>query len=60
MYSFIKDIKFITLVLLLPNQVYEDKLKLKSEKEANRSEDLENTISYERKENVMSFEEKRK
>jgi hypothetical protein len=45
---------------LLPNQVYEDKLKLKSEKEANGSEDLENTISYERKENVMSFEEKRK
>jgi hypothetical protein len=45
---------------LLPNQVYEDELKLKSEKEANGSEDLEYTMSYERKENVMSFEEKRK
>jgi len=45
---------------LSPNQVYENQLKLKSEKKVNRSEDSENTMSHERKANVISFEEKRK
>lgn len=47
--TFVKDGKFITLVLLSLKQIYKDQLKLKREIEVERSENTSEAMSLERK-----------
>ena len=50
MYSFVKDNKTITLVLLTPRQVYEDQMKLKRENELKKICETESSKKDDEKE----------
>lgn len=57
-YSFVKDGKSITFVLLSLKQVYEDQLKLNREREAKGSENHGEAVSFEerKKQNLVKRE----
>ena len=59
-YSFVKDNKIITLVLLTPQQVYEDQMKLKRENDLQKNYDTKSSKKDDEKESETKKKSEKK